>query len=54
MPDARVVCSVEEQTKDAKVVIFKKRRRKASRRRNGFRRQVTLLRVLDIHHDEAP
>ena len=54
VPDARVVCSVEEQTKDAKVVIFKKRRRKASRRRNGFRRQVTLLRVLDIHHDEAP
>ena len=52
VPDARVVCSVEEQTKDAKVVIFKKRKRKASRRRNGFRRMVTLLRVTDII--EAP
>ena len=47
------MCSVEEQTKDEKVVIFKKRRRKASRRRNGFRRQLTLLRVLDIV-SEAP
>ena len=48
VPDARVVCAVEEQTKDAKVVVFKKRRRQNSRRRNGHRRKVTLLRVLDI------
>ena len=53
VPDARVVCAVEEQTKDAKVVVFKKRRRKASRRRTGHRRLVTLLRVLDIEGDVA-
>lgn len=39
---------VEEITKDAKVIIFKKRRRKHSQRKNGFRREVTMLRVLDI------
>ena len=39
---------VEEITRDKTMVIFKKRRRKHSRRRNGFRRQVTFLRVLDV------
>ena len=51
VPDARVVCSVEEQTKDAKVVIFKKRRRKGYQRKKGFRRYVTVLEILGI---EAP
>lgn len=45
---AEVDVMVEEITRDAKVVIFKKRRRKHSQRKNGFRRDVTLLRVLDI------
>ena len=48
VPRAFVKCAVEEQTRDAKVVVFKKRRRQNSRRRNGHRRHVTLLRVLDI------
>ena len=48
VPRATVTCAVEEQTRDAKVVVFKKRRRQNSRRRNGHRRHVTLLRVLDI------
>lgn len=39
---------VEEITRDKTVVIFKKRRRKNSRRKNGFRREVTFLRVLDV------
>eukprot|EP00970_Alexandrium_tamarense_P006258 scaffold1058_cov268-Alexandrium_tamarense.AAC.14 len=39
---------VEEITRDKTVVVFKKRRRKHSRRKNGFRRQVTFLRVLDV------
>ncbi|GAX18126.1 hypothetical protein FisN_25Hh108 [Fistulifera solaris] len=43
---------VEEITKDAKVIIFKKRRRKHSQRKNGFRREVTMLRVLDIRPPE--
>ena len=48
VPKATVTCAVEEQTRDAKVVVFKKRRRQNSRRRNGHRRHVTLLRVTDI------
>ncbi|KAL9189465.1 hypothetical protein ACHAXT_009140 [Thalassiosira profunda] len=39
---------VEEITRDKTLVVFKKRRRKNSRRKNGFRRQVTFLRVLDV------
>lgn len=45
---ALVKLMVEEITLDKKVVIFKKRRRKNSQRKNGFRRQVMMLRVLDI------
>ncbi len=45
---AEVDVMVEEITRDAKVIIFKKRRRKHSQRKNGFRRDVTILRVLDI------
>ncbi|KAL3815893.1 hypothetical protein ACHAXA_001942, partial [Cyclostephanos tholiformis] len=39
---------VEEITRDKTLVVFKKRRRKNSRRKNGFRRHVTFLRVLDV------
>ena len=53
VPRAFVKCAVEEQTRDAKVVVFKKRRRQNSRRRNGHRRHVTLLRVTDIDGGEA-
>lgn len=49
---AEVDVMVEEITRDAKVVVFKKRRRKHSQRKNGFRRDVTLLRVLDIRMPE--
>mmetsp|Transcript_17920 Transcript_17920/g.26179 ORF Transcript_17920/g.26179 Transcript_17920/m.26179 type:complete len:161 (-) Transcript_17920:31-513(-) len=47
---------VEEITRDKKVIIFKKKRRKNYRRKNGFKREVTFLRVLDIRfpqHQEA-
>jgi ribosomal protein L21 len=53
VPRATVTCAVEEQTRDAKVVVFKKRRRQNSRRRNGHRRHVTLLRVTDIDAGEG-
>ena len=53
VPHAKVTCAVEEQTRDAKVVVFKKRRRQNSRRRNGHRRHVTLLRVTDIDAGEG-
>jgi large subunit ribosomal protein L21 len=45
---AEVDVMVEEITRDKTLVVFKKRRRKNSRRKNGFRRQVTFLRVLDV------
>ena len=45
---AEVDVMVEEITRDATVLVFKKRRRKHSKRTNGFRREVTFLRVLDI------
>ncbi|KAF1777825.1 Ribosomal protein L21-like [Phytophthora cactorum] len=44
---AKVRARVEEQTLDAKIDIFKKKRRKNYRRWNGFRRQVTVLRVME-------
>ena len=45
---AQVEVMVEEITRDKTVVVFKKRRRKHSRRKNGHRRQVTFLRVLNV------
>lgn len=49
---AEVDVMVEEITQDAKVIIFKKRRRKHSQRKNGYRRDLTLVRVLDIRLPE--
>ena len=43
---------VEEITRDKKVIVFKKKRRKNYRRKNGHRREVTFLRVLDIRFPE--
>ena len=40
--------SIEEVTKDKKVVIFKMRRRKNSKRTKAFRRHLSILRVDDI------
>jgi large subunit ribosomal protein L21 len=48
VPGALVTMEVEEQTKDKKVIIFKKRRRKSSQRKQGFRREVTMLRVTGV------
>ena len=44
----QVTLSVEEITKDKKVIAFKMRRRKNSKRTKGFRRDITILRVKDI------
>jgi large subunit ribosomal protein L21 len=49
---AEVDVMVEEITRDAKVIVFKKRRRKNSKRKNGFRRDVTVLRILDVRMPE--
>mmetsp|Transcript_15934 Transcript_15934/g.20813 ORF Transcript_15934/g.20813 Transcript_15934/m.20813 type:complete len:362 (+) Transcript_15934:146-1231(+) len=45
---AEVDVMIEEITKDEKVIIFKKRRRKHSQRKRGFRRDVTMLRILEV------
>mmetsp|Transcript_30011 Transcript_30011/g.41224 ORF Transcript_30011/g.41224 Transcript_30011/m.41224 type:complete len:115 (+) Transcript_30011:252-596(+) len=45
---ARVILTVEEITKDKKVITFKMRRRKNSKSTRGFRRDVAILRVKDI------
>ena len=45
---AAVAGEIVEQTKGAKVIIFKKRRRKNSRRRNGHRQMLTKVRITDI------
>jgi large subunit ribosomal protein L21 len=52
VPGAEVDVLVEEITRDTKVIIYKKRRRKNSQRKTGFRRDVTMLRVLDIRFPE--
>lgn len=49
---AQVEVMVEEITQDEKVIVFKKRRRKNSKRKNGHRRDLTLLRVLDVRPPE--
>jgi len=49
---AEVLVRVEEITHDKTVIVFKKRRRKSSKRKNGHRREVTFLRVLDIRFPE--
>eukprot|EP01084_Bolivina_argentea_P029792 55283_1 len=48
VPGAKVEMVVQEQTKDAKVVVFKKRRRKSSKTKQGHRREVTILHVTSI------
>jgi large subunit ribosomal protein L21 len=44
----KVHAEVEEQSKTAKVIIFKKKRRKGYKRLKGHRQPYTLLRVLDV------
>lgn len=39
---------VEEHVRDGKKFIFKKKRRKNYRRMNGYRAQLTGLRVLEV------
>jgi large subunit ribosomal protein L21 len=45
---ATVTVTILEQTRDKKVLIFKKRRRKNSRRKNGHRQYITILKVTNI------
>ena len=44
-----VVGEVVEQTRGAKIIVFKKRRRKNSRRKKGHRQDLTKVRITEIH-----
>ena len=48
VPGAEVLALVEEHVRDGKKFIFKKKRRKNYRRMNGYRAQLTGLRVLEV------
>ncbi len=45
---AEVTATVVEQTRNDKVIIFKKKRRQNYRRKNGHRQHVTVLEITDI------
>ena len=48
VPNTLVHCTVEEHTKDKKILTFKRRRRKHSQTLRGSRRQITVLRVNNV------
>ncbi len=45
---AKVLATVEQQTRGGKVIVFKKKRRKGYTRKHGESPYVTILRVDDI------
>lgn len=48
---ATVTAEVVEQTRDDKVIVFKKQRRQNHRRKKGHRQHLTVLKVTDILTD---
>ena len=45
---AKVVCTVEKQFRDKKIIIFKKKRRQNYRRKNGHRQFLSIIKVDEI------
>ena len=54
IPGAKVRLTVEEQTKDQKLIVSRKKSKAYKGRVQGHRREVTLLRVEELVHDEQP
>lgn len=53
IPDAKVTALIEEQTQDAKVIVFKRQPKNNSRRKTiGHRRKVSFLRITDIEYEQ--
>jgi large subunit ribosomal protein L21 len=50
---ANVVTEVLEQTRAAKIIVFKKKRRQNYRRKKGHRQNITVLRITDINKTAA-
>jgi large subunit ribosomal protein L21 len=48
---AAVLAEVVEQTRNDKIIVFKKKRRQHYRRKNGHRQNVTVLRITGINAD---
>jgi len=48
VPGAAVSCTVLEQKRGEKIIIFKKKRRHNYRRKNGHRQSITVLRIDEI------
>src|SRR5499425_3206661 len=51
---ASVSATVVEQTRAAKIIVFKKKRRHNYRRKKGHRQHQTILRITDIRTAAAP
>ena len=45
---ASVKATVLKQTRDAKVIVFKKKRRQNYRRKNGHRQSITLVKITEV------
>lgn len=45
---AQVIATLEKQTRDDKVIIFKKKRRHNYRRKKGHKQHKTMLKIVDI------
>ncbi len=46
--NASVKALVLKQSKDKKIVVFKKKRRQNYRRKNGHRQNITLVKITDV------
>lgn len=51
IPNAKVTATVEEQTRDKKLLVFKKKKRKGYKKKQGHRSYITVLRINDIVHE---
>jgi large subunit ribosomal protein L21 len=51
---ASVTATIVEQTRAAKIIVFKKKRRHNYRRKKGHRQQLTVLRITDIQGARGP
>jgi large subunit ribosomal protein L21 len=50
---ASVTAEIVDQTRDPKVIIFKKKRRQNYRRKNGYRHEVTKVKILEINQSKV-
>jgi len=45
LENTKVLCTVEENSKSEKVIIFKKKRRKGYQKNQGHRQDLTIVRI---------